>query len=440
MLNNIFNVIKKRIWWILGAAIVFAVVFVCIIQFVYNPKKETYSAEFDLRLPGGGVYPDKTELWLEDIIKIENLLDVKNESYVPEAMRTNEYAGVDIEKMIDEDDIKFSRNIKSLEDGTFSYTYTVEIHNKYFKNRNLARSFLKDVIQSPLEKAKSIAESMNYLERLYEYDTQLTYSEKISALTLQKDYILSIYNDIKQLYGGTYVPKGLDSTKSIDDYTRELINVFNDTEKEYINKEINEKYYFFDAERMLDNLNIDISLAQREIEKNNLLIDGQYEEMEKVIQKLPPEDAVKQITSFTNKISEYRTLNDTLEDNISQYEAQKNSILNYTEGAGKAEKEAFDSRLDDIRDNLEACTQTAREVNIATYNEKAEVNFANNNIKPKGGINVFVSIIIGAIAGFILSSAGAAVIDLSRNYSSARKNGESGDVKKDSESDDTAQD
>ncbi len=440
MLNNIFNVIKKRIWWILGAAIVFAVVFVCIIQFVYNPKKETYSAEFDLRLPGGGVYPDKTELWLEDIIKIENLLDVKNESYVPEAMRTNEYAGVDIEKMIDEDDIKFSRNIKSLEDGTFSYTYTVEIHNKYFKNRNLARSFLKDVIQSPLEKAKSIAESMNYLERLYEYDTQLTYSEKISALTLQKDYILSIYNDIKQLYGGTYVPKELDSTKSIDDYTRELINVFNDTEKEYINKEINEKYYFFDAERMLDNLNIDISLAQREIEKNNLLIDGQYEEMEKVIQKLPPEDAVKQITSFTNKISEYRTLNDTLEDNISQYEAQKNSILNYTEGAGKAEKEAFDSRLDDIRDNLEACTQTAREVNIATYNEKGEVNFANNNIKPKGGINVFVSIIIGAIAGFILSSAGAAVIDLSRNYSSARKNGESGDVKKDSESDDTAQD
>ena len=439
-MNNIFNVIKKRIWWILGAAIVFAVVFVCIIQFVYNPKKETYSAEFDLRLPGGGVYPDKTELWLEDIIKIENLLDVKNESYVPEAMRTNEYAGVDIEKMIDEDDIKFSRNIKSLEDGTFSYTYTVEIHNKYFKNRDLARSFLKDVIQSPLEKAKSIAESMNYLERLYEYDTQLTYSEKISALTLQKDYILSIYNDIKQLYGGTYVPKGLDSTKSIDDYTRELINVFNDTEKEYINKEINEKYYFFDAERMLDNLNIDISLAQREIEKNNLLIDGQYEEMEKVIQKLPPEDAVKQITSFTNKISEYRTLNDTLEDNISQYEAQKNSILNYTEGAGKAEKEAFDSRLDDIRDNLEACTQTAREVNIATYNEKAEVNFANNNIKPKGGINVFVSIIIGAIAGFILSSAGAAVIDLSRNYSSARKKGESGDVKKDSESDDTAQD
>ena len=439
-MNNIFNVIKKRIWWILGAAIVFAVVFVCIIQFVYNPKKETYSAEFDLRLPGGGVYPDKTELWLEDIIKIENLLDVKNESYVPEAMRTNEYAGVDIEKMIDEDDIKFSRNIKSLEDGTFSYTYTVEIHNKYFKNRNLARSFLKDVIQSPLEKAKSIAESMNYLERLYEYDTQLTYSEKISALTLQKDYILSIYNDIKQLYGGTYVPKELDSTKSIDDYTRELINVFNDTEKEYINKEINEKYYFFDAERMLDNLNIDISLAQREIEKNNLLIDGQYEEMEKVIQKLPPEDAVKQITSFTNKISEYRTLNDTLEDNISQYEAQKNSILNYTEGAGKAEKEAFDSRLDDIRDNLEACTQTAREVNIATYNEKGEVNFANNNIKPKGGINVFVSIIIGAIAGFILSSAGAAVIDLSRNYSSARKNGESGDVKKDSESDDTAQD
>lgn len=386
------------------------------------------------------MYPDKTELWLEDIIKIENLLDVKNESYVPEAMRTNEYAGVDIEKMIDEDDIKFSRNIKPLEDGTFSYTYTVEIHNKYFKNRNLARSFLKDVIQSPLEKAKSIAESMNYLERLYAYDTQLTYSEKISALTLQKDYILSIYNDIKQLYGGTYVPKGLDSTKSIDDYTRELINVFNDTEKEYINKEINEKYYFFDAERMLDNLNIDISLAQREIEKNNLLIDGQYEEMEKVLQKLPPEDAVKQITSFTNKISEYRTLNDTLEDNISQYEAQKNSILNYTEGAGKAEKEAFDSKLDDIRDNLEAYTQTAREVNIATYNEKAEVNFANNNIKPKGGINVFVSIIIGAIAGFILSSAGAAVIDLSRNYSSARKNGESGDVKKDSESDDTAQD
>lgn len=440
MLNNIFNVIKKRIWWILGAAIVFAVAFVCIIQFMYNPKKETYSAEFDLRLPGGGVYPDKTELWLEDIIKIENLLDVKNESYVPEAMRTNEYAGVDIEKMIDEDDIKFSRNIKPLEDGTFSYTYTVEIHNKYFKNRNLARSFLKDVIQSPLEKAKSIAESMNYLERLYAYDTQLTYSEKISALTLQKDYILSIYNDIKQLYGGTYVPKGLDSTKSIDDYTRELINVFNDTEKEYINKEINEKYYFFDAERMLDNLNIDISLAQREIEKNNLLIDGQYEEMEKVLQKLPPEDAVKQITSFTNKISEYRTLNDTLEDNISQYEAQKNSILNYTEGAGKAEKEAFDSKLDDIRDNLEAYTQTAREVNIATYNEKAEVNFANNNIKPKGGINVFVSIIIGAIAGFILSSAGAAVIDLSRNYSSARKNGESGDVKKDSESDDTAQD
>ncbi len=408
-ISEIFKIIFKRIWWVVAVTAAVLILFVCLVKFWYNPSKQTYSASFDIRLPSDNVYPDGTELRFADSVLLESLQFIKDESLLPESKRTGKFANIDIQKMVEEDDIQFLQKIEQKEDDSYEYHNTVEISGKYFKDANQAAAFVKAVAEFPVDNAKRIVQNMNYSELLAKYERYNTYEEKIGALIGQKDYILSMYERISNKYSGDYVPYGLNSEKSIDDYIRDLTDVFDTREQEAVRNTVVASYYVWDTVTYLDNAQSKIDALTVEIIENENRIEAQIAERDKLKENF---GSIQETTEFDKIIADLADKNAVMNNEIKKTEETLRKIEVYINGDGKAAKVAFDKRLDKIRAQLEEATQTLRTVNIATYQEKSQAIYVNNKVVVEGGINIILVAAVGAVAGFVIVSAVILIIDL----------------------------
>lgn len=408
-LGEIFKVIFKKVWWVVAVTAAVMIIFVCLIQFWFNPSKQMYSASFDIRLPSGNVYPDGTELRLEDSVLLENLQLIKDESLLSESKRTGNFADIDIQKMVEEDDVVLTHMIEQKEDETYEYHNTVRIVKKYFKNKKQAAAFVKAVAEFSVDNAKNIVNNMNYSELLAKYQRYNTYEEKINALIAQKNYIESMYEKISDKYSGEYVPSGLNSGKSIDDYIRDLTDVFDTREQEAVRNTVSANYYVWDTATYLDNAQAKIKALEVEIEENKNRIDAQIAERDKLKENF---GSIQETTEFDKIIADLADRSAVMQNEIDKTNETLRRIDVYIDGDGKAAKEAFDKRLDKICAQLEEATQVLKTVNIATYEEKAQAIYVNNKVEIKGGLNIILAAAIGVVAGFVIVSAVILIIDL----------------------------
>ena len=59
-ISEIFKVIFKRVWWVVGVTLAFLLLFVLVVQFWLNRQQQTYTVTYTIDFPGieEGVYPD----------------------------------------------------------------------------------------------------------------------------------------------------------------------------------------------------------------------------------------------------------------------------------------------------------------------------------------------------------------------------------------------
>ena len=404
-LSDIFKVIFKRIWWVVGATLAVMIAFVCLIQFWYNADRQTYSVTYEVRLPSGNAYPDGTELRVEDAILLSNLQIIKGEGMLPESERTGQFSGVDVKKMVQEDGVSISRTDANVDPNT--YKFTLSVTKKYFKNKYQAADFLHSIAEFPVYKSRQIAKDINYSEYLKKYDIYSTYEEKIDALIAQKDYIVSAYEKLAALYSGEYVPEGLSSQKSLGEHLIDMVNVFNAAEQEEVLAVVAANYYVFDTQSYKSSASARIEKNRREIEKNENIISA----LEAERNKLLAAGDIKATEAYEVEIASLVVENAKMENEITKTQNTLKEIEYYTEGEGVEAKQAFDAKLNGIRAQLEEQADVLRSVSIATYAHKADVVYFNNKIKATGGMNIIIAGIIGLILGFVLAGAVILVID-----------------------------
>ena len=416
-IGEIFKIIFKRVWWVVAVTAAVMIAFVCVVQFWYNVNDQKYTASFDIRLPSfeeksdGTIaekYPDGTELKVADAILLENLQLIKDESLLPEANRTGKFANINIEKMISEDDIELIRTIQKQEDETYEYHYTVRVGKKYFKNKAQAIDFVRAVSEYPVNNARMIVDKMNYTERLMGFDRYPTYEEKIDALIEQREYLIDTYNNLKELYGGEYVPAGLNSNKQLDDYIHDLADVFDLRQQDAVLNTINAHYYVYDTETYINTAAENIASLEVKIQENENRIVALREEREKLKDSF---GNIQETTEFDKLIATLTDESAVMRNEIDKTHKTLEKISSYTDGEGKAEKEKFDARLSGIRTQLEEATQVLRTVNIATYNEKAQAIYVKNKIVIEGGLNIVLAAVIGAVIGFVIVGVVILIID-----------------------------
>ena len=81
--GDVFKIIFKRIWWVLGATLVCLAVLLMITELWYNKREQYYLISYDIVYPdiASGKYPDGSDLIVSDSISHETLTDIKNGVY-----------------------------------------------------------------------------------------------------------------------------------------------------------------------------------------------------------------------------------------------------------------------------------------------------------------------------------------------------------------------
>ena len=153
-LGEIFKVLLKRIWWMVGAVAAGILLVVLVTQLWYNKAKQTYSVQYDVVFPysENGKYPDGSDFLIGDMISLATLTAVKESD--------EKFSSVNVEGMVAEDDITIVRVYdKDAVNEIFFRTFKLEIVAKYFKDDEQAVNFMKAVADYPINRVNEVIES-----------------------------------------------------------------------------------------------------------------------------------------------------------------------------------------------------------------------------------------------------------------------------------------
>lgn len=404
-LGEICRIIFRRVWWVIGVTAAFLLITVLLVQFWYNPNNRQYTVSYNIRFPdsSSGLYPDGTPLRVTDSVLLGSLTEIKSGTYSEGEENAPDFSDIDIEDMVENDAISLTavttETSDSGESGWSGYRLTVSY--KYFKDSAQAVAFIKKIAEYPIDKAQYIVENALYNYNLTQYDVGTTYEAKIAALINQKNYVMSIYDFIKNNYGETYRPLGA-SDKTITDYINEASTIFDSRIQSAYYNTVTANYYVWDTETYKLTANASIEATRIEIANNEAIVSA----LEEKIAELDKNGtAFDQIEAYHEKIASYVERNTQLETSIKTTEETLAKIEIYENDPQAVEDKAeFDAQLDSTRAQLATLTETAKSLRIATYQNESMVLYVNNMIETEGGINILVAAVVGAVLGFIIVS------------------------------------
>ena len=415
--GEILKVIVKRIWWVVGATALALLILVLVTQLWYNKRTQTYSLNYDVIYPysDNGKYPDGSDFLNADIISLDVLKAVKsaNESL----------SNVDVEKMVAEDDITLSGSARRDESGSFVRTFKISVIAKYFTSSKQATEFMKAVSAYPIERINEIIENRTYGVYFSVYEGAGTYEDRINALVLQKEYIIEIYNQLKDY--GSVVEVNLAS----------LGNIFTEQEQQVLRDEIFTKRYVLHPEKYKEESKTTIAALQKQIDENNKIIkalrnerDGIANDYGNSVSKQTDTPETNLFNAYDAKIAEYVVKNAELQNQIDELNTTIGIINEYlSQGSKNYEAKAkFDEKLDKYREALDGATATLKKVSEDIYHNNSRVIFSGNKVVKEGGVGLIMGALIGVVAGLIISACVVLIIDLPK-YKREKLSSESAD-------------
>lgn len=404
-LGEICRIIFRRVWWVIGVTAAFLLITVLLVQFWYNPNNRQYTVSYNIRFPdsSSGLYPDGTPLRVTDSVLLGSLTEIKSGTYSEGEENAPDFSDIDIEDMVENDAISLTAvTTEASDSGESGWSgYRLTVSYKYFKDSAQAVAFIKKIAEYPIDKAQYIVENALYNYNLTQYDVGTTYEAKIAALINQKNYVMSIYDFIKNNYGETYRPLGA-SDKTISDYINEASLIFDSRIQSAYYNTVTANYYVWDTETYTLTATASIEATRIEIANNKAVVAA----LEAKIAELDKNGtAFDQIEAYHEKIASYVERNAQLETSIKMTEETLDKIKIYESDPQAVEDKAeFDAQLDSTRAQLATLTETAKSLRIATYQNESMVLYVNNVIETEGGINIIIAAVVGAVLGFIIVS------------------------------------
>lgn len=397
-LGDIFKVIFKKVWWVLGAIAVGILAVVLIIELWYNKKVELYQVSYEIVYPdsSSGKYPDGNDFLISECISSVTLEKIKDSS--------DDFSQVDISKMLKNDDIFVSETVERTAGDVVKHTYTMSVRASYFKNDETGIRFLRAAVEYPVERVREIVNNKEYGLFFQTFDNAKTYEEKIYALDEQKNYLTERYNILKNY------------DESVETEMASLRNVFTENERTSLFDRIEAYFYVFDTKTFKDDSAPRIDALDKQIRDNENIIEALRTERDRksseAVARAVAEESV--INAYDYQIAQIIIENEKLRNEKQTIQSRLDAIEKY-ETAGSAEnvqKKQFDDLLASYRAELETATGQLKAKSISVYGNNSTVIYSGNKVEKTGGMNALLAALIGAAIGFVLAAAVILIIDL----------------------------
>ena len=186
---DLLEIIFKHKILLTAITLIVTIVGTLLLGVVYNNNKAQYTTSFILEYPGSTdlTLPDGSNLKYTEFISEDSLLKVKNSN--------PDYKDIDVATLALSGDISISQEIVTNSANRKDTVYTITIQAKYFKSKEIAKSFLKDLSILPLLEIKEMVKNTTYDSYLTAFDNSLSFDNKLAFLTAQKEYVLSAYDN-----------------------------------------------------------------------------------------------------------------------------------------------------------------------------------------------------------------------------------------------------
>ena len=266
-IREILRTIGKRIWYVLGGALLLALAAVLIFMFAINPfmLNDSMSFQIDYPMYSQGKYPDGSVFDYQDIISKKVLVAAKNN---PEYK--DEFASINVNSVVKNDGILISAR-RAYDDKEAPYIYTVTLNKAYFKGVN-TRNFIKalfDAYKSVIIFNDKVSTNLNFQLDSTIFESA-SFNDQISLLSDLKNTLLAQYNSWISEYSAGRIVNG----KPLSSYRAEIITVFADNIKtpieniltfkgyEYFNKSVTAEDVKDRVEQLQDELKLDLAILQ----------------------------------------------------------------------------------------------------------------------------------------------------------------------------------
>lgn len=404
-LGEIFHVIFKRKWLLLGVTLAITFIGALFVLLIYNPLKTEYQSTFEIRFPASGSvandtrrYPDGTEFLYQDLISLDHLQKAKE--------KDESLASVNIDKMKSKNDIyiqeyEYLVNEEPIKTGI----YTISVLQKYFSSKEQARAFIVALTNVPvdmvLEKSK-MRDYDRYLKQYYQVEDLVS---QINVLIGQKDVIIDGYADLISHYSSAQsITLSNGKLLMISEAQSEIESYFKSYDLGAMKTEVEENGYVRPNSEYINTIKNRKVQLERELVENNMKLERLEEQIIKLSSSFPSQTLILQEleTAISNLTIRNAEIVYTIENVYDRY-------LNFAENSHNEEElQKFEARLDAHYKKLQEFTETYTAFRNLMYekNTKALIS-AGSIVVEEGGINIFIALaaflVIGAILGCFLN-------------------------------------
>lgn len=389
-LGEIFGKIFRHKIILLAVTLIITILGTLLIGVKGNNKVE-YTSTFSLEYPNSKTltFPDGSKFQYTDIISLSTLKEVKD--------KNTTYSNIDVEKMSSDGDITIKHEVDNL---TQNSSYTISVKKSYFESKEVAKSFIADLANTPLEKIESIINEIQYTDYVSTYDNLISYDKKINLFNDQLNGLITAYDKAVESFGNITV-----NNKALNTHKQEVENYLLINPISILQYDITVNGYAYKSEQLAKEYELERELSHQALLVNNKKIEGLQEQISDLLNSIDGSTNV-QITELL-----YPRLAELVEENASI--ARQIEILDKKISYAKGEKEPnteFEGKLATYHENVKALTETYTKNVIAIYKNQSSVSFASSSIiNETEPLSIIIAGLVSLIVGLIIAC-GASLI------------------------------
>lgn len=404
-IGELFRLIGKRIWYILGISVLVALLAALVFAFGLNPRSKTYSMGFTISYPSGESmkYPDGSPFYYRAMI---------SSAMMEEAKASDErFQSIDVEAILKADDIDIAlESQETVNEAWFTGSYTLTVKSSYFEKQTLATDFLRAVANVPVNRVKKLA---GELEFLLDYDIFETASlnDRLELLNDLKKDLLAQYDEWITLYRDNYLIAG----KTLKNHKADVNVIYSDnTQKMFANELAKYGYVKVDEiEQQIGVLTEERTLNERMIAALQKALEGPADEASATAFSDPAssgegtgsEDEPSNPAVSVNNRTE-------ISAQIANLTIRNEQITYQIENLTEANITNFETRIKAEYDKLTKAAETMKTVSGAIYDQQTTVIFNTSKAVEGGGTSVILAAIAGFVVAFLIAAIVFCIVDM----------------------------
>lgn len=390
--GDLLSIIFKRKILLAAITLIITILGTLFLGVVYNNDKAYYTTSFVLDYPGveNLTLPDGSSLKYSNFISQNSLEKVKDSN--------SNYSEIDVETLALSDDISISQEIITNSANKKDTVYTITIKSKYFPNKEVAKSFIKDLSTLPINNVKEMVKNSRHDGYLNAYTSSVSLDNKLNFLESQKTYLLEAYDTTITALGNISV-----NNKSLLSHKQSVENYFAINSLDLLVSEFEREGYAPISEALAKSYQLEIDALLNKKSSNEAIIEEIRAELGN--------------PAYSNKQFDSTRILELLEENalITVKVEALNRKLNYAKGLTLNDEayNSFNNKVNDLYNNLTNFTnEYTQNINLI-YEQLSSITFEYSSIiKEKGSISIAIAGAASFIVGFMAACMISITIDV----------------------------